>query len=298
MGTGLIELQRCPTCGAPERTPVELGLVRCGSCSTVYAPEYADPDEVFRPGYLTGGTGDFGIDVSHPRFQAYLRDIGHRRCRLVERLTPIGSWLDVGCGSGELVAAARERGWSVAGAEPLPDAAEAARGRGIDVRTALLQDSGLPERAWDVVSAFHVLEHMPDAPAFLRLIARWARPGGLVVVESPNFDAIARGRYGREWMHLRPLEHLVHWTPATLDSAFRGAGLEPVTVRTPSWIHRDHILDEALTALGRPQWRRFLGRGDRVPPLPVRLGLRAVDAVQDRAGRGAVVLGVARAPAS
>lgn len=292
-----LPLERCPTCAATDRAPVELGMLRCRACGTVHAPEYADPGEVFRAGYLSGGTGDFGIDLSHPRFHAYLVAMGHRRCALVERAggRRDGAWLDVGCGSGELLEAAVARGWRAVGAEPLADAAELARARGMDVRTARLEESGWPEREWDVVSAFHVLEHLPDAPSFLRLLARWARPGGLVVVESPNWDAIARGRYGASWMHLRPLEHLVHWTPGALRSAFERAGLAPVVVRTPSWVHRGHTLGEALEVLGRPQWRRGL-RGDRVPPAPVRAALRAVDLVQDRAGRGAVVLGIARVP--
>ena len=45
-------------------------------------------------------------------------------------------------------------------------------------RPTTLEESGFPERSYDVVSAFHVLEHMTDGAAFLRLLARWARPGG------------------------------------------------------------------------------------------------------------------------
>lgn len=294
-----LSLTRCPTCSSPERSPAPLGLLRCTGCGTVYAAEYADPDEVFRAGYLSGGTGDFGIDVSHPRFQAYLAAVGARRCALVEGITGVrgGTWLDVGCGSGELLAAAVARGWRAAGAEPLADASARARSRGLDVRTGLVEDTDLPRRAWDVVSAFHVLEHVPSAADFLGLLAGYARPGGCVVIESPNFDAVARGRYGEGWMHLRRLEHLVHWAPGSLRAAFLGAGLEPVAVRTPSWLYAGHTLAEALEVLGRPQWARGLGRPGDVPRAPVRALLRAAEAVHDRAGRGAVVLGVARVPA-
>jgi SAM-dependent methyltransferase len=285
-----IKLDRCPTCGESQTEEAGLALLRCTTCGTVRAALYADPDEVFKEGYLSGGTGSFGIDVSHPRFQAYLAAVGEQRCGLIEKWQPVGSLLDVGCGSGELLAVAARRGWRAAGAEPLVDASELARSRGLDVRTGLVQDVGFEEGAWDVVTAFHVLEHMPDAPEFLELLARFARPGGLVVIESPNFDAIARGRYGKDWMHLRPLEHLVHWTPETLRSAFEIAGLEPVGVRTPHYLYRDHTIDEALQLIGRPQWKPWISR------LP-KAAVRGVATVQDRFGRGAVVLGTARRPA-
>ncbi len=299
----VLELERCPVCGASGSTPVPLGdadvLERCSSCGTVRAARHADPDDVFTEGYLSGAGGRFGIDLSHPRWHAYLVEVGGQRMRLVERIAGIraGTLLDVGCGQGELLEAARARGWRVQGAEPLEDAARVGRERaGLDIVATRLEDSGLPERHYDVVSAFHVAEHLDDVPAFLRTLARWTRSGGAVVIESPNFDSQVRAATGSAWMHLRPLEHLVHLSPRTLRTAFVLAGLEPLAVRTPSHLSRDHTLGEALESLGRAGWRRGVDPHAR-PLAPVRLGLRAVAAAQDRLGIGMVVLGVARVPA-
>lgn len=303
-----IALAACPVCRSQRSEPIELGLRRCPDCGCVHAAEYADHDEVFTDGYLAGGTGDFGIDLSHPRFSAYLRRLGDNRMRAIERATGLrgGRLVDVGCGTGELVAAAAEHGWDSCGAEPMPDAAATARERsGGDVRAALLEDSGFPEGAFDVVSAFHVLEHMPDAATFLELLARWAKPGGYIVVESPNWGSVLRERSGEHWIHLRPLEHLIHLTPATLRLAFERAGLEPVTVRTPSHLDRGQTLDEALAALGRPRrLQRLLtpisprGKVESVR-FPMAYGpawplLRLLERRYDRRGAGMVVQGVAR----
>ena len=119
------------------------------------------------------------------------------------------------------------------------------------------REVGFEERSFDVVCAFHVLEHMPDARAFLRELARFARPGGLVVVETPNYASLLRRRHGASWLHLRPLEHLAHFTPQTMRGAFEGAGLDVVRITTPTWIVDEHTADElaAELALRRPPRR-------------------------------------------
>ena len=297
----MIALSRCPVCAGERTEPEQLGLVRCPDCGTVRAREYADPGEVFVEGYFEGGAGSFGIDISHPRFRAYVLEVGHQRMATIERFAARGgSLLDVGCGTGELVRAASERGWRATGVEPMPEAAATAREIwDVDVRTTMLEDSGLPEGSFDVVCAFHVLEHVPDAPAFLSLLARWAKPGGLVVAESPNWDSERRRASGDRWIHLRPGEHLVHFTPATMSEAARRAGLEVLGTFTPGQLSREHTLDELLGNLGRPHWasrlrpltreRDVYGHPSRVPTAPLWRALEAVDRRWNRRGVGHVV---------
>jgi SAM-dependent methyltransferase len=280
-----LALEACPACGAREAEAADLGLCRCAACGTVYAREYADPGEVFVDGYFEAGAGSFGIDTAHPRFQAFMAEVCARRCAFIESLTPVASLLDVGCGGGELLRAALGRGWQAAGAEPMAQAAELARKRapGADIRVGLSSEVGFDERSFDIVCAFHVLEHMPDSRAFLRGLARFARPGGLVVVETPNYASLLRRRHGSNWIHLRPLEHLVHFTPQTMRAALAGAGLEPVRIVTPTWIVDEHTSTELASelALRRPLRIRSLGRG--------------LEALYRRRGVGAVVLGAGRA---
>jgi SAM-dependent methyltransferase len=301
-----LALTACPVCAAADARDIDLGeghvLRECTQCGTVYAPAYADHAEVFTDGYLEGGAGDFGIDVSHPRFQAFMREICTTRLERIEQAIGTGTLLDVGCGSGEFLNIARQRGWDVTGVEPLPDAAQVARDRGLTVHTGTLEDVDLGQ--FDLVTAFHVLEHMPDGPAFLKTLAARAKTGGHVAVEMPNWESIARKVRLANWEHLRPLEHLVHYTPATVKDAFARAGLTPVLVRTPTYLASDATLDEATTGIARPGWRRalklaspqreVLGHRAHVPSPPVRGLLRAVAAAYDRRGVGATVFAIAR----
>lgn len=299
----------CPACGGTQSERVDLAheheLRRCAACDLVHATVYADPSDIYVDGYLSGGT-DFGLDIFHPRFQEFLAFAGHKRMELIESLTPRGSIVDVGCGSGEVLQAARQRGWTVAGAEPVEESAAIARERGLDVRTAILEESGLPQGEWDVVSAFHVLEHMSDGAAFLRSIMRWARPGGLLVIEVPNWASVDRINHGPGWSALRPLEHIAHYTPETMERILRSVGLEPVVVRTLGFLWDQQTLQEQLRDLGHERWGKLLepisrkaeedGRRVSRPGPLVRRALLAVQDAYDRRGKGQVVFAAARVP--
>lgn len=294
------DLVACPGCGSTASTDLVYGgrtLRRCSRCALVHERTYGDPEDLYVEGYLTDGER-FGVDVRDPRFQDYLHLVAHRRLRRVESVHGgTGSLLDVGCGSGEVLATAAERGWHVAGCEPVEESAAFARARRLDVRTALLQDSGFPEASFDVVSAFHVLEHMTDGRGFLSLIARWAKPGGLVVVEVPNWRSFHRRGWGAGWPHFKPNEHVAQYEPRTVRSTMAGAGLRPVSVRTPTWLVECQTYEYALGDLGRPALAGRLGaRRDRRPGVLGRAVLGAVGVAYDRAGTGQVVLAMARTP--
>ncbi len=262
----VIPLSACPSCGAAHTTPYTIGgdtrLNRCTGCGLVYATEFVDPEEIYVDGYLRGASEDgFGLDIFHPYFQAFLGYAADARMRRIERyIRPPGRLLDVGCGSGEVLQAAMRHAWTATGVEPVEESAKIALDRGLDVRQATLEDSELDERSFDVVSAFHVLEHMNDATGFLRGLARYARPGGRVVIEVPNLRSAHRAGFGADWPGLRPLEHICHFTPATLRHTFQRAGMRTVSVTTIGFLWRGETLGEMLRDLGLRRWRGRLGR--------------------------------------
>jgi 2-polyprenyl-3-methyl-5-hydroxy-6-metoxy-1,4-benzoquinol methylase len=304
-------LRTCPSCHGVGSADVVLRgtkglhtLRQCTACGLVYASEYADPDEVYVDGYLRGET-EFGLDIMHPLFQEFLSYAANRRLAAVEDLLGgPGTLLDVGCGSGEVMLAAQQRGWRATGAEPVAESAAIAVDRGLDVKNARLEQSGLPEGSYDVISAFHVLEHMSDGTGFLQSIARWARPGGYVVVEVPNFQSFHRRGYGADWPGLRPLEHITHYSPRTLDATLKRAGLEVASVRTMSFLWEKQTLDQRLADLARHRWRRYLARLSRPSAMQQNPGLvpgsvaaAILDATQsayDVVKMGQVILGIGR----
>jgi SAM-dependent methyltransferase len=75
-----------------------------------------------------------------------------------------------------------------------------------------------------VVTAFHVLEHVPDPVAVLRRALAWLAPGGLLIIEVPNAGGLGAAIFGQAWSGLELPRHLSHFSPETLARAVERAG--------------------------------------------------------------------------
>lgn len=157
-----------------------------------------------------------------------------KRCRVVTgRRSRPGRLLDVGCGKGLFLDAMRRRGWEVAGVDFTPAAVSIARERfGLDVFEGTFEQAKYPNASFDVVTLWNVIEHVPDPPATIREIGRVLRPGGLVVMATPNADAFDARLFGRYWALWEAPRHFNVFTPATLGRLFEANGFGSVTAQS------------------------------------------------------------------
>jgi 2-polyprenyl-3-methyl-5-hydroxy-6-metoxy-1,4-benzoquinol methylase len=240
----IAEILACPACANRSARDFRVGetrLRRCRRCRLVYARETADPAYIYDDSYLTAAS-PFGPDTTSPMYGAIARFVAAQRFEILERSVPIGSVLDVGCGSGEALDVAVGRGWRGVGVEPVPASAERARSLGLDVRCGRLGLVDVPPHSFDVVAAWHVLEHMAEPVSFLDSLANFVKPGGLVAIEVPNWSCPTRRTRGEEWELLCPLEHVVHYTPRTLRRTIRRAGMS-AKVRTETYLNSNRLVD-------------------------------------------------------
>ncbi len=136
-----------------------------------------------------------------------------------------GRILDVGCGAGETLAELHQLGWKTEGVEPDAEAAAVARGKGLRVWTGELMDRGFPQNSFDVVTLSHVIEHVHDPIELLAECARVLKPGGLLVVATPNAESLGARYFGRHWRVLEPPRHLTVFSRQTLERAAKAANL-------------------------------------------------------------------------
>jgi len=147
----------------------------------------------------------------------FLRQINiHHKYSLVKSFIRQGSLLDVGCGTGELLNYFRKKGWEVQGVEPNPQA----RLFGKQSYNLSVEDERMlqsyPPSSFDVISLWHVLEHVPDLNQRIVDLKKLLKPNGLLFIALPNLTSPDAQYYGSIWAGLDVPRHLYHFTPNTV----------------------------------------------------------------------------------
>jgi 2-polyprenyl-3-methyl-5-hydroxy-6-metoxy-1,4-benzoquinol methylase len=162
--------------------------------------------------------------------------------------------LDVGCGSGVLLARMKSLGWDVQGVEVDPEAVEAGKRRGVPVRLGTLHEQKFPDNHFDAVHSAHVIEHVYDPVALLAECRRILKPGGTLVILTPNTASWGHRQFGSAWLNLDPPRHLVLFSESTLRQAAEKAGLVvqrlDTTIRT-AWVYG--ALSQCIRDKGRAE---------------------------------------------
>ncbi len=234
----------CPLCTADDsrrilrvdelslgrRSSVSWPIVRCRACGLVRV----DPQPILDAtrdiyegdayGFVRSSQADDFVGDGIPHGERVLTEL--------ESLGGGGRLLDVGCATGEFLVAARERGWQPVGVELSAHAAAVARRRGLGVQVGTLAEANFGPASFDAVTMLDVIEHLSDPLAELSEVHRVLRPGGILCVETPNWDSVYRRLLGRRWAALQPRLHLLYFDRSTAAEMLRRAGFDPVLTRT------------------------------------------------------------------
>jgi 2-polyprenyl-3-methyl-5-hydroxy-6-metoxy-1,4-benzoquinol methylase len=147
----------------------------------------------------------------------FVRWSRNRRFKRVKKFSSRGRVLDIGCGRGLVLSMAESEGWEACGLEFSDESAAYARNElGLDVRTGNIKDAGFPDDDFDVVTIWHVLEHMEDPVGTIKECYRVLKPGGLLLISLPNMRSLQSVMTGRHWFHLDVPYHLYHFTTESL----------------------------------------------------------------------------------
>jgi SAM-dependent methyltransferase len=211
----------CPVCGTliPRRTAARMryDLPRCPACGLTFSHPMRAADAAF---YEASTEYDEKWEFEF---------VSERLARQGRR----GALLDLGCGDGRFLSRVTGR-FAPTGLDFNPEAVRAARAaRGLrDVHAVALQelDRWAPDRRFEVITAFHVLEHVEDPRAFLAQAARRLLPGGLLAVSVPNPDRWALGWIREAWDY--PPHHLTRWTVSALRRLLEQQGLAVEEIRS------------------------------------------------------------------
>lgn len=138
-----------------------------------------------------------------------------------------GTLLDIGAGTGDFLVAAQNDGWKTVGIEPSTKAKTIALAKGVFFAENLAE---LQDHSFDVITMWHVLEHVPNLEEQLAELKRIVKKNGTIFVAVPNFKSFDAEYYGKYWAAYDTPRHLWHFSKNSIQKLFGENQLELVNV--------------------------------------------------------------------
>jgi SAM-dependent methyltransferase len=214
----------CPVCRGGStrelfRSSNGFPIVRCERCSLAFTDdrEAPPPDQLY-PAFDQSDTA--AIRGVRNALSVFLR----QREAIVKGVARSGRLLDFGCGAGAFARWMSQHGFEVVGLEPF-SLGEETRETNLRLVRKPLADAAPELGQFDVITLWHVLEHLKEPVETLRTLGSLLAPGGSFIISVPNFGSLQAKLFGGGWFHLDPPRHLIHFEPATLTDCLARAGL-------------------------------------------------------------------------
>lgn len=261
----------CPICASTARfhcRKESARYYRCAPCGTIF--QYPMPTAEAMAQYVDR-------EYASGPYKEYVRarDLKlltfRKRARQIVARQPVGRLLDVGCACGYFVEAAVEVGLDASGLELSPVAIASSQDY---VRPRLMQGdvNHLVRQKldrFDVVTAFDIVEHVFEPLQFLESLTPLLRPGGLLVLSTPDTGHLLRALMGREWPMLQPMQHTVLFSGKSLTMALERVGFRDVELVPARKVLTADYLAGQVGALS-PAMKSVYEIGARIVPSSIR----------------------------
>ena len=153
--------------------------------------------------------------------------------KLIEKSAGIsnGEILDIGCGTGSFLHSMQQAGWKITGLEP----DETARDKAKELYGLIVQSPEvlfqLPPSTFDVITMWHVLEHVHELKGYVKQIRRLLKPNGRLLVAVPNYTCYDQYVYKQYWAGYDVPRHLYHFSPDAMINLLVEYELKLLSVR-------------------------------------------------------------------
>lgn len=270
----------CPLCNGSDSSRVMVvhgvSYLECATCSHLYSeliPLEGAVQSLYGDSEGSDASSQAKIYLDDTLFARRIEMIGRPKVDFVTEVigSTAGEWLDIGCGTGEVLVAARDAGWHVRGIEADIRFVDFAQMRGLPVEHGFVtgDNSSSLIREATVVSLFNLVEHLEDPVGLLKAIVAGARRGTWVVIEVPRHPSLSSLSNllfpSLSARHIYPPDHLHVFTDASLRQVLGQAGISPFAL----WLFGQDIQDFVMTGVSHQL---------REQPLP-----RFVDQILDAA---------------
>lgn len=224
-------MNNCPWCGAPSEhsfltlndyflSQESFEIFECDQCHLLFTVPRPSPELIGQyyksDNYYSHQENKHGFI---PRVYEFVKSFNmKRKVQLATDGLPVGTMLDIGCGVGDFLSAMAEKSWKITGIEPSDDARALAQKK-LGITLLKPQESStLPDHSFDLITLWHVLEHVDDLHFQLSEIKRLLKPNGRLLLALPNFKSFDAQYYKEHWAAWDVPRHLNHFCPDSIRS--------------------------------------------------------------------------------
>lgn len=149
------------------------------------------------------------------------------KVKLINSQSEKGKLLDIGAGTGDFLVVAKNHGWNTTGIEPSEKAKSIAINKGVIFVDKL---SDLENHSFDVITMWHVLEHVPNLDEYILELKRLLKPTGTILIAVPNFKSFDANYYGKFWAAYDVPRHIWHFSKTAIQKLFAEKEMKLVDV--------------------------------------------------------------------
>ena len=222
--------RKCPLCSNEKKSLYlkegDFKIVKCNSCAFVYLDNIPDESEIYEEYYEKPVRKDDYTKFSSIPLLADIYAINEQRLYYIRKFKLKGNILDIGCGTGLFLKTASHYGFNVYGIDVSQAAVKNAKEEfGIDADKKLISQLDPDHMKFDVITMWHVLEHLIDPVGELLKVRELLKDEGVLFIEVPNLNSIKFRLSNKKWKGgNHPLYHRSYFTPRTLRKILTRAG--------------------------------------------------------------------------
>lgn len=239
---------KCPWCGSENAqlhlelkdlflTQEPFKILECKECGLLYTTPRPNKDEIGRyyksEEYYSHQENKEGFI---PKVYEKVKSVNLKnKYGIATEGKEKGKALDIGCGVGDFLHTMEQHGWDCTGVEPSEDAKVIAKKR---IKGQLLsseEQENLPDSSFDLITMWHVLEHVDDIRWQIQQLHRLCKPGGRIIIALPNYKSYDGQYYKAEWAAYDVPRHLNHFNKETLIKILEESGLRHVKTEKLVW---------------------------------------------------------------
>lgn len=262
-------LIQCPLCGAGELAPLLTAtdatastetfiIQKCVPCGFAFTNPRPDKEHIGR--YYKAETyishSDSTRRLQDRLYQSVRRRTLEQKHKLIAKYHSSGSILDYGCGTGDFLAHMGKQGYSTTGVEPSPEARAHATKKHALVPAANL-NAILPDTTFQVVTLWHVLEHIHDLEGTVSELTQKLAHGGLLVIAVPDRESWDAHHYAGDWAAWDVPRHLYHFRRADIRKLIGRHGLQLLRPM-PMWFDAYYVSMLSEQHKGVPVFRSLI----------------------------------------